>query len=190
MAQTAAPDLPLSHAERHQAEALMERTAKDFTAALAGLSDAQLHFKAAPDRWSILECAEHIATVEALVAGQVIGKTLQAPAQPARRVEIKALDAQILAGLEDRTHKFTAPEMIVPHGKLKDVPAVQEAFAAARKVLGAALEKGDGLRVRVVPHPVFGSLDLYQWILLAAAHTSRHLQQIAEVKAAPGYPAK
>jgi hypothetical protein len=33
-------------------------------------------------------------------------------------------------------------------------------------------------------------LHAYHWLLYVPLHTIRHNQQIAEVKAAPGYPAK
>ena len=42
---------------------------------------------------------------------------------------------------------------------------------------------------RFEPHPFFGTLDLYQWVLLSAGHTARHTQQIEEVKRSPGFPA-
>ena len=37
---------------------------------------------------------------------------------------------------------------------------------------------------------VAGTLDAYQWSLLTAAHTNRHVQQIQEVKASAGFQAK
>nr|WP_315822762.1 hypothetical protein [Paraflavitalea speifideiaquila] len=34
----------------------------------------------------------------------------------------------------------------------------------------------------------FGQFDCYQMILFQAGHTNRHIQQIREVKADPGFP--
>ena len=41
---------------------------------------------------------------------------------------------------------------------------------------------------RVLPHPIFGSWDGYQWILATAAHTARHLRQIREIQSAEAFP--
>ena len=46
----------------------------------------------------------------------------------------------------------------------------------------------DPLREHFFKHPVLGDLDAYQWILLISAHTERHVNQILEVKASPGFP--
>jgi hypothetical protein len=40
------------------------------------------------------------------------------------------------------------------------------------------------------PFPVFKTLNAYQWLLYIPLHNLRHDQQIAEVKATPGYPSK
>jgi hypothetical protein len=38
------------------------------------------------------------------------------------------------------------------------------------------------------PFPVFGTLNAYQWLIYVPLHNMRHNQQIAEVKASPGFP--
>src|ERR1700682_3818862 len=57
----AAPDQTLTKAERDKAVAELEGSRQMFLDATKGLSAAQWNFKAGPDRWSIAECAEHIA---------------------------------------------------------------------------------------------------------------------------------
>ncbi|MBI4913061.1 MAG: DinB family protein [Acidobacteria bacterium] len=186
----AAGDLVLSRAEKAQAMDLLARGKADLEKSLAGLSQAQLHFKTSPDRWSILECAEHIALTAEFLGEKVVFKGLSGPPEPAKRAEIGAVDSLVILGVEDRSKTFQAPDMLKPPGKWKDGPSVLAAYASAHARLAGAIEKGEGLRVRVAPHPAFGALDLYQWVLLTGAHTRRHLQQIAEVKTSPGYPAK
>ena len=46
----------------------------------------------------------------------------------------------------------------------------------------------DDLRDHFGPHPMLGTLDAYQWILLISAHSERHTKQIEEVKADPNFP--
>jgi hypothetical protein len=40
----------------------------------------------------------------------------------------------------------------------------------------------------LLAHRAAGLLDGYQWILLMAGHTERHVLQIEEVKRQPGFP--
>jgi hypothetical protein len=44
------------------------------------------------------------------------------------------------------------------------------------------------LRGHAADHPLFKNADGFQWLLLAAAHVERHVQQIREIKAASGFP--
>ena len=54
-------DNSLSKKERKFATEHMKNTKGDVTGAVKGLTDAQLNYKAAPDKWSIKECVYHIA---------------------------------------------------------------------------------------------------------------------------------
>jgi hypothetical protein len=44
------------------------------------------------------------------------------------------------------------------------------------------------LRRHFFRHPIFGDLDLYQWLLMIAAHCDRHRVQSEEVMASPEFP--
>src|SRR5947209_6162535 len=52
---------PLDQGERDRAMSHLHATRKMFLDSVAGLSDTQWNFKPAPERWSVAECAEHIA---------------------------------------------------------------------------------------------------------------------------------
>ena len=186
----AVPESPMTAGERDQAVRLLAESRQGFLKAIERLSPAQWSFKPAPDRWSIQECAEHIVTVEQVVQGQVIAKALAGPREPLRRAEVKLTDGFILEALPDRTHKFQAPERVAPKGRLAKKEAVLAEFEASRKPLEAEVAASSvDWRARFGPHPLFGTLDLYQWVILTAGHTARHTQQIEEVKRSPGYPA-
>jgi hypothetical protein len=188
-APAALPEAPLSMGEREQAQRLLAESHQGFLKAIAGLTPAQWAFKPAPDRWSIQECAEHIVIVEQVVQGLVISKALSGVREPLRRSEVKVTDAFILAALPDRSHKAQAPEMLIPKGRLATQEAVLAAYEACRKPLEAEVaSSSQDWRTRFGPHPLFGTLDLYQWILLSAGHTARHTQQIEEVKRSPDFP--
>src|SRR5215216_6861342 len=79
----------ITEQERKTAADLLQKTEQGVIDAVAGLSDAQLNFKPAPDRWSVLECVKHIAITEQGL-WQMINATIQQAANPEKRSEIKA----------------------------------------------------------------------------------------------------
>ena len=50
--------------ERNYAIKFLKETENDVLKKVQGLSEAQLKFKPAPDRWSVEECLKHIAVTE------------------------------------------------------------------------------------------------------------------------------
>jgi hypothetical protein len=173
-------------AERQKAQRYLTESRKGVEEAVKGLTDAQLKFKPAPDRWSIAEVVEHLAVIEDVLRG-ILGKLPQAPAPAADR-NTKEVDAMILAKVPDRSTKLQAPEAAQPTGRWTPA-ATLEHFIASRAQTTALLNDTPGLRAHVIVHPYFGPLDGYQWIIAAAAHTERHTKQILEVKADPNFPA-
>jgi len=180
---------PLSQQERDSLVKHLEQTRQAFVASVSGLSDAQWTFKAAPDRWSIAEAAEHIAVSETTIRQLVTDQVLKAPAVPRNPNPVS--DEALLAGLLDRTSKFQAPEMLKPTNRWASRDALVKEFLAARdKTATYVKTTTDDLHGHAGPHPVFKMLDGYQWLLLLSGHSARHTAQIDEVKTAPGYPAK
>jgi hypothetical protein len=174
--------------ERKDAIDLLQKTEQGVFDAIKGLSDAQLKYKAAPDRWSVEECVKHIAITEQGL-WQMTNGTIQAAANPEKRADIKATDEQMLKGIEDRSHKVkTAPQMEPQNTPFKSLQEALESFKTNReKLIEYVKGTQDDLRNHVVILP-FGTFDSYQMILFIAGHSNRHTQQIDEVKADKGYP--
>jgi hypothetical protein len=62
-------------------------------------------------------------------------------------------------------------------------------FEAARKrTSGFTASTNAQLRQHFFPHPMFGDLNCYQWLLLIGAHGERHRAQAEEVLASPDFP--
>lgn len=164
----------------------LKRTEAHMLASIEGLTEAQWNFKAGPDRWSIAECAEHIAAAEPLLRGMIaeaMKKTL-----PAESLAAAHKDEMLKKGLVDRTQKFKAPEPIVPTNRFGSPAAAVEAFKKERAVT-IALAGGDtDLRAQGDNHFLFGPLDAYGWFLFVSGHSERHTLQIEEVKTSPEYP--
>jgi hypothetical protein len=73
-----------TQADKDRALAYLETTKKGVLDATKGLSEAQWNFKAAPDKWSVAQCTEHIAAVEDFIRGMIVEKFMKAPAAPDR----------------------------------------------------------------------------------------------------------
>ena len=183
-------DNTITKPERKSAITLMKDTYKDAVKATTGLSETQLNFKTASDRWSVKECLFHIAAAEKLLWTLFEG-TMKAPANPEKRAEIKVTDDQIVNMVEDRSFKAQAPEPIQP--KNTGYTSLDEALADFKtnrmnhvKYMKTTTED---LRNHVVQLPI-GWVDCYQLYLFIAGHSNRHTQQMNEVRADKGFPSK
>lgn len=144
-----------------------------------------------PDRWSIAECAEHIALSEDLLFGMATERVMNSPADPSKKAQAKGRDEEILKETADRSKKASAPEALKPSNKFPTRQAIIDHFKASRDKTIEYIQKSDAdMRSHFGAAGGGKFLDAYQWILLTSAHTNRHVQQILEVKAAAGYPKK
>jgi hypothetical protein len=179
---------PLNQGERDRAMSHLHATRKMFLDAVSPLSDAQWKFKPAPEVWSPAEIAEHLAVAETMLLGQV-KKLLATPAVPEKKPEVKGKDEVVLKVIADRSQKAQAPEVIRPSGRFPTREAVVSAFKENRdRTIDFVSTTDADLRSHFAPHPATGLLDAYQWILLAAAHTDRHVQQMREVMGNAAFP--
>ena len=178
----------LTDKERKDAIEQLSKTEQGVFNSLKGLSDAQLNFKPAPDKWSISECVKHIATTE-MFLWKMTDAALKQVADSAKRSAIKVSDDQVLQMVESRAQKIkTAPPLEPQNSSFKSCPDALSGFYDSRKMLkDFVATTNDDLRDHVVVLP-FGSFDSYQMILFIAAHSNRHTQQIEEVKADPNFP--
>jgi len=176
----------LSAAEKDKAIAYLESTKQGVLDATKGLSLAQWNFKPAPDRWSVAECMEHIASAEDYIRGMVENGVMKAPATPGR--DIAAIDAGIIANVPARKNKIQAPDELKPTNRFGSPQAAIDHFVASRARTEEYLRSTAGLRDHTADSPTGQKWDAYEFILLIAAHSERHTNQIKEVKADPNFP--
>ena len=175
-------------ADKEKALAVLETSKKGVLDATKGLSEAQWNFKAAPDKWSIAECAEHIAAAEDFIRGMVVENVMKAPAASDR--DIAKIDAGILAMVPDRTNKVQAPDPLKPTNRFGSPEGSLKHFVESRATTEDFLKKTPDLRGHAAENPMGGKWDAYEFILLIAAHSERHTKQIEEVKANESFPKK
>jgi uncharacterized damage-inducible protein DinB len=151
-----------------------------------GLTAEQWTFRPGEGRWSIGECLEHVMRVENRILG-LIGKKLEGPPEPRKQDAEK--DAVIAGMVPDRTSRREAPEPVRPIGQFADTRELLAEFrkTRARTARFVADTEAD-LRNYSLPHPAFGDLDCYQWLLVLGLHGERHARQIEEIKADSAYP--
>lgn len=165
-----------------------KETQRDLTKEVAGLSEAQLTWKAADSVWSVADCIEHIAISEKNIFDWAMA-TLKEPANAAKRSELKLDDAAVKKMLSDRSQKMKAPETFKPTGQFGNSAGSMKAFNERREALISYMKNTqDDLRNHFAT-TAMGLLDTYQVFILLSAHTKRHTLQIAEIKTLPGFPA-
>ncbi len=158
--------------------------------AVAPLSQAQLDFKPAPDRWSISENLSHLNKVERglpKLYTMLLQKIAEAGLQP--ETEGSMLDSLDRSILDDATQKFQAPERVQPLPGLSKAEVLAALQASRQAVLDAVAPAGEyDLSGVIWPHPALGDINFYQWLLFIGKHEQRHLGQIEEIKKAEGFP--
>ncbi len=114
----------------------------------------------------------------------------QSPAAPEKREQVKGKDQIIIDRVPDRSHKAQAPEFLKPTGRWATEAELVKVFETSRSAnMDYIRSTNDDLRDHFFDHPVLGTMDGYQWLLLISAHSVlRHTAQIEEVKADPNFP--
>jgi hypothetical protein len=141
----------------------------------------------ASDRWSAAEVLEHLTLVESIFGGRIV-KALDAARSTGLSAEAQPrtpLPDAIEQRMNDRVNKRQAPETAQPTGTV-DVAAGWRALESNHATLRTALAGCDGLALSQVTldHAFFGTMTVYQWVELMAAHEGRHTEQIREIAAA------
>jgi hypothetical protein len=164
-------------AEKADILARLETGRAAFLESVAGLSEADAARPPAPGRWSVLECAEHVAvTEEALYHLLRAGRPSETVIPPEREAKIRERAA-------DRSRPVPAPEVAHPHGRYATVAEAVAAFLAAReKTLAYVAACDEDLRAKHTTHPILKMATCHETLLMIAAHPERHAKQIAEIR--------
>lgn len=158
---------------------------------VAGVRAEQESFRPNTDSWTIANIAEHLG----IVAGQFLRLTSKLLAQAEAMGALASPDLRIspvtlAPAATNPDEKFKAPESALPSGNVSVAESIEKVRQAHEALLALRprLEATDVSQVSA-PHPAFGPLNLYQWLVLIGVHQERHIGQIEAVKASPGFPA-
>jgi hypothetical protein len=157
---------------------ILAGSAARFRAATQGLTDTEWNNKPAPDKWSPAELAEHIALSEEVLP-RLARKALGEPAAERDAAQVLEQDAEIIDSMKDDAWHGNASESIRPKHAFTTGPAAAAAFLERRaRTVDYVRDTDDPLRAHTFPHPAYGPLDGFQWLLMLAHHTDRHVRQI------------
>lgn len=146
--------------------------------------DAQHGFRPTPEIWSVAEICEHLSMIEAQVTRLFEKLLTKAEATGHTRAEGSPFVPVSIAGQAEqvRDKKLTAPETARPAGiPLSDALDSLRASRSALRSMQPRLENLEGASI-TFPHPVFGPINIYQWLAFIGAHESRHVAQIEALK--------
>jgi hypothetical protein len=187
----AADEGKMSAEEKAKVIKLLIDSQKETLNAVESLSDEQLKFKSAPEKWSVAEVAEHIMMAEGLLFS-AMERALATQPNPEWETKTKGKTEFLEKVMVNRQGKAQAPESIVPTGKLSRAELIAKLKESRAKTMKFAEETQLPLKAHTFDHPfpVFGTLNGYQWLIYIPLHNIRHNLQIAEVKASPNFPKK
>jgi len=166
--------------ERAEILSALRRSQQVFLAALDGITEDLAAKRPAPERWSALECVEHVAVAEDFLRRRMMeAERAGAPAINELR------EAGILARGADRTHPRVSPEAIRPTGRFANLSDAVRHFLASRAETIRYVENcSEDLRSMLTTHPLLGPVNCQETLLLIVVHPQRHAKQIDEIKAA------
>jgi hypothetical protein len=175
--------------ERAHVVRLLEDSEKEYLSCIEDVGDPQWTWRPAPDRWSVGETAEHIALAETMLFAVVQRIVQSSSLDPDWSTRTAGKSDLLEREMPDRSRKATAPERVRPQGLAK-VEVIRRFTEARANTIKFAQETDFPLKEHTAEHPfpIFKTLNAYQWLLYIPLHAQRHHQQIAEIKAAPGYP--
>jgi hypothetical protein len=120
---------------------------------------------------------------------RILARENQLPPNKEFRSKIKILDDEIQPKMTSRKWKAKSPEIFKPSNTFTSVQDAIAAFQHQRNATIAYIEATkDDLRNHFWKHPLTGTIDLYQTLILMSAHLERHTEQIENIRNNKNFP--
>jgi hypothetical protein len=147
--------------------------------------------RAESDTWSVAEHLEHLALIEDGIGRLIssMGKQLKADNVVETKSDslMSSLDAY---GVPEVKSRLMAPQPYHPTGSISAQEALERMRAIRTRLLeGVHKANGFDLTQKSAPHPFFGPLNGYEWLLLIGQHEKRHLNHMKAVVNTLNHPA-
>jgi hypothetical protein len=173
---------PMTQRDRENLVSHLQMTESWLVDEVSRLSPAQLNFRMAPGKWTVAEVVDHL-----VIADPTYWQLFQdGMKQPSKHLEKQATDADVLWYGINRTQHQKTEATKDPKGRAIDIRTALESFRKLHSMmLDYARSTKDDLRGHTVQE---WGVDAYQCLLEISTHTQRHILQIREIKADPGFP--
>ena len=160
----------------------LERGQAALLDAVRGLDEELAARTPGSGKWSILQCLEHVAVSEDYLFLQILAS------QPAGTSMVNMQrEARIAARGTDRAQRVESPPEALPTARFSTLQEALQGFLASReRTIQFVIDNHEDLRSRIASHPLLGTVNCYEMLLLIAAHALRHAEQMEEIKAALG----
>lgn len=158
----------------------LEISRESLRALLTGTKAEALNRRPAGGGWTALECAEHLVVSEDLLS-HMVHEMLKTTPNVSLPLELQGRDGVVVSAMADRSHKIKTFDALVPTGRYQAAGWALDAFLARRAAtLDFVRTTRLPLHYHAAPLEGAGLLDAYHWLLLIAAHTDRHIQQMRD----------
>jgi uncharacterized damage-inducible protein DinB len=170
---------------------VMDKTRNRIYTCVENLNQEQEHFRASAESWSIAGIVEHLSIVEMKLVELTEGLIKQAESmgkwntRPDKGIGPVSLE-EIVKVSKDK--KYSAPEFVKPTGGARVRDSITK-MRLSRKTLHDLQSRIEELDMAglTYPHPIFGPIDLYQWLGVSGLHEYRHLGQIEFLMSLPEF---
>ena len=154
---------------------ILEAGRRDFLDAVREIPVAQTSTRPNSGGWSVLECIEHVVTVENRYLEWLENGTEITPQRDSEK------ELRLLSLMRSRLNKVQTPEPMRPSGRFASLDAALAGFDAVRnRSVAMARERGNGLYSVGACHPYFGDVNGVELINMIDGHARRHADQIRE----------
>jgi hypothetical protein len=146
---------------------------------IRGVPDNLAIKRPSPERWSVLECVEHVAVAEEYLLAQIVAS---------KRCDVSAINKKREAAIQerglDRTRRIDAPDVAKPTGRFDMLQsAVQHFLLCRERTIQFVGDCTDDPRAMLTEHPIIGRVNCYEMLLMMALHPQRHAKQIEDIRA-------
>ncbi len=147
----------------------------DLFDSIKGLSDEKLNQRPHENSWSIMQILEHLYLMESgIVAGMKHALKSDDNPAPLRPIHLTT----------NRSQQVIAPPSFVPSQNKFSLTEIKEKLNQSHSSLSDFVSNVDAsqLHKKSFVHPLFGLMNLSQWIPFIGLHEKRHIEQIEETK--------
>lgn len=143
---------------------------------VTGLGDEELNKRPSSGGWSIAQVMEHLYLMERAVVYNI--------QHALENSSIKEVSSKPIELTVNRSRKVEAPEFVQPSDSTMTLKDLQQKLQTSHEALRGIYTTVDEERLveKTAVHPVFGELNLIQWIPFVGYHEQRHIDQIKEIK--------